>query len=158
MHTWSDTKKTRLTLQLGNQEWEGRDKETAIEHVLTCHSVTRLSLIALLSTSGHVFKYRRIFILGQKMSNCKSEQRANIKFLVKLKKSATETFQLWNLGIYVWSGNQATINVVEVNIISKTKKSTHESFKVQSHVDFLWYPGYCDGRVGTQWPDSKLAV
>jgi len=28
------------------------------------------------------------------MSDCKSEQRVNIEFLVKLKKSATETFQL----------------------------------------------------------------
>jgi len=28
------------------------------------------------------------------MSDCKSEQRVNIKFIVKLKKSATETFQL----------------------------------------------------------------
>jgi hypothetical protein len=28
------------------------------------------------------------------MSDCKSEQRINVKFLVKLKKSATETFQL----------------------------------------------------------------
>jgi len=51
----SDTKKTRLTLQLGNQEWEGKDKQTAIEHVLTCHSVTRLSSITLLSTSGRIF-------------------------------------------------------------------------------------------------------
>ena len=65
----------------------------ATEHVLTCHSVTRLSSIALLSTSGRIFKYRRVLILGQKMSDCKSE-RVNIKFLVKLKKSATETFQL----------------------------------------------------------------
>jgi hypothetical protein len=66
----------------------------AIEHVLTCHSVTRLSVIALLSTSGHIFKYRRVFTLGQKMSDCQSEQRDNIKFLGKVKKSATETFQL----------------------------------------------------------------
>ena len=65
----------------------------AIEHVLTCHSVTRLSSITLPSTSGHIFKYRRVLILGRKMSDCKSE-RVNIKFLVKLKKSATETFQL----------------------------------------------------------------
>ena len=72
---------------------EGRDKQTAIEHVLTCRSVTRLSSIALLSTSGRIFKYRRVLILGRKMSDCKSEQ-VNIKFLVKLKKSATETFQL----------------------------------------------------------------
>ena len=87
-------KKTRLTLQLGNQEREERDKQTAIEHVLTCHSVTRLSLIALLSTSGRIFKYRRVLILFRKISDCKSKQRVNIKFLVKLKKSATETFQL----------------------------------------------------------------
>jgi len=71
---WSDTKKTRLTLQLGNQEWEGRDKQTAIEHVLTYHSVTRLSLIGLLSTGGHIFKHRRVLILGRKMSDRKSEQ------------------------------------------------------------------------------------
>ena len=69
----SDTEKTRLTLQLGNQEWEGRDKQTAIEYVLTCHNVTRLSSIALLSTSGRIFKYRRVLILGRKMSDCKSE-------------------------------------------------------------------------------------
>jgi len=66
----------------------------ATEHVPTCHSITRLSLIALLSTSGRIFKYRHVLILGQKMPDCKSEQRVNIKFLVQLKKSATETFQL----------------------------------------------------------------
>jgi len=48
-----------------NQEWEGRDKQTAIEHVLACRSVTRLSSIALLSTSGHIFKCRRVLILGR---------------------------------------------------------------------------------------------
>jgi len=83
----------RLTLDFGNQEWEGRKKQTAIEHVLTCHSVTRLSSIALLSTSECTFKYRCVLILGQKMSDCKSEH-VNIKFLVKLKKTATKTFQL----------------------------------------------------------------
>ena len=30
-----------------------------------------------------------------------------------------------------------TINAVEVNIISKTKMSTHELFKVQGHVVFF---------------------
>ena len=85
-------KKTRLTLWLGKQDWVGRDRQTAIECVLTCHSVTSLSSIALLSTSGSIFKYRRV-ILGRKMSECKSE-RVNIKFLVKLKKSAKETFKL----------------------------------------------------------------
>jgi hypothetical protein len=65
-----------------------------IEHVLTCHRETTLNSIALLSTSGHVFKYRHFLTLGWKMLECKSEQRVNIKFLVKLKKSATETFQL----------------------------------------------------------------
>jgi len=39
------------------------------------------------------------------------------------------------------------------------KKTTHESFKVQGHVDyFLWYVGYSDCRVGTQRPDGKSAV
>ena len=37
---------------------------------------------------------RRVLILGRKMPHCKSEQRVNIKFLVKLKKSAMETFPL----------------------------------------------------------------
>jgi hypothetical protein len=35
-----------------------------------------------------------VVALGRKMSDSKSEQRVNIKFLVKFKKSATETFQL----------------------------------------------------------------
>ena len=87
-------KKTRLNLQLWNQERERRDKQTAIEYVLICHTMTTLSLIALLSTTGRIFKYRRVLILGRKMSDCRSEQRVNIKFLVKLKKSATECFQL----------------------------------------------------------------
>ena len=69
----------------------------AIEHVLTCHSVTRLSSITLLSTSGRIFRCRHVFILSLKMSDCKSE-RVNIKFLVKLKKSATETFHLLTEG------------------------------------------------------------
>ena len=65
----------------------------AIEHVLNCHSVRSLSSIASLSKSGRVFKYRRVLILGRKMSGCKREQ-FNIKFLVKLKKPAIESFQL----------------------------------------------------------------
>jgi hypothetical protein len=64
-----------------------------IEHVLNCHRETRLNSITLLSTSGRVFKYRRVLTLGRK-TECKSEQRVNIKFLVKLKKSVMETFQL----------------------------------------------------------------
>ena len=39
-------------------------------------------------------KHRRVLILDRKMSDCKSEQRVNIKFLVKLKKFATEAIQL----------------------------------------------------------------
>ena len=45
----------------------------AIEYVLTCNSVTRLSSIALLSTSGRIFKYRRVLIVGRKMSGGKRE-------------------------------------------------------------------------------------
>ena len=81
-YTRSDTKKTRLTLQLGNEEWEGRDKQMSIEYVLTCHSVTRLSLITLLRKSGCFFKYTRVLILGRKMSDCKSEQELTSNFLL----------------------------------------------------------------------------
>jgi hypothetical protein len=62
------------------------------EHVLTCHCETRLNSITLLNMDGRVFKYN-LFILSWKME-CKSEQRVNIKFLVKVKKFAMETFQL----------------------------------------------------------------
>ena len=50
-------------------------------------------MIALLSTSVRIFKHRHNLILGWKMSDCKSEQ-VNIKFLVKLKESVAEIFQL----------------------------------------------------------------
>ena len=73
----------------------GERKTDGYKHVLTCHSVTRLSSIALLSTSGPILKYRRVLILGRKMLDCKCEQGVNIKFLIKLKKSATKTFQLF---------------------------------------------------------------
>ena len=72
----------------------GKRQKTAIEHVLTCHNVTRFSSIALLGTSGRIFKYRHVLILGRKMLDCKSERRVNIKFLVKPKKSTTDTFKL----------------------------------------------------------------
>jgi len=94
MHTRSDTKKIRLTLQLGNQEWEGRDKQTAIEHVLTCHSVTRLSSIALLTTSGCIFKYRHILILGRKMLDCKSEMSTS-SFLLSWRNPRWKLFSYW---------------------------------------------------------------
>jgi len=92
--SYTHTHKKETNPLARNQEWERRDKQTALEHVLICHSVTKLSSIALLSTSGCIFKHRRVLILGRKMSDCKSEQRVNIKFLVKLKKSVAETFQL----------------------------------------------------------------
>jgi hypothetical protein len=40
--------------------------------------------------SGRVFKYRRFLTLGLKMLECKSEQRVNIKFLVKWHKRFSE--------------------------------------------------------------------
>jgi hypothetical protein len=83
------------------------------------------------------------------MLECKSEQRVNIKFLVKLKKSATETFQLLTEGY----GEESA---VEVSNISKTKKNKQMLFEVQSHVDyFLRYPGCCNGKVGSQRRDGN---
>jgi len=41
MYTRSDKKKERETNPITLEpDWEGRDKQTAIEHVLTCDSVT----------------------------------------------------------------------------------------------------------------------
>ena len=130
----------------------------ATEHVLTCHSVTRLSSIALLSTSGRVFKYRCVSILGRKISDCKSE-RANIMFLVKLKKSAMESFQLLT-GAY-GEDCMSRARVSEWNKRRSEGRETlkDESFEVQGNVDcFLRYPGYCDGRVDAQRRDGKTAV
>ena len=72
-HIRGPTQKTRLTPQFGKKEWEGRDKQTATEFFLTCHSVTSFSSIALLSTSERNLKYRRVLIFGRKMSDCKNE-------------------------------------------------------------------------------------
>ena len=45
-------------------------------------------------------------------------------------------------------------NAVEVNVISKTKKSTHESFEVQGHVVFFDIQGI----VMAEWVPSGQTV
>jgi hypothetical protein len=93
-HTRSYTKKNENN-PITREPRVGGGRQTDSYRICSdCHSVTKFSSIVLLITSGHIFKYRRVLILGRKMSDCKSEQRVNIKFLVKLKKSAMETFQL----------------------------------------------------------------
>ena len=101
-----------------------------MEHVLTCYSVTRLSSAALLSTSGRVFKYRRVLILGRKMSECKSDQGVNINFLVKLKKSATENFQLLTEAY----GEDCVSRARMLNGTNGFRKAEKASFEVQGHV------------------------
>ena len=87
---------------LGNQEWEGRDKQTAVEHVLTCHSVTRPSAIALLSTSGRIFKYSRVLILGRKMSDCKVNNELKTSFLLNGRIQGRKRFNYWlKLGVKI---------------------------------------------------------
>jgi hypothetical protein len=88
------------------------------------------------------------------MLECKSEQRVNIKFLVKLKKSATETLQL-----LAEAYGEECMSRARVFEWHKRFSGGRENFEVQGHVDcFLRYPGYCNGRVGSQWPDGKSAV
>ena len=60
----------------------------------------------------------------------------------------------WNWDIYVWSRNQATINAVEVSIISKTKKSMNELCEVQGHVVFFDIQGI----VMAKWAPSGQTV
>jgi hypothetical protein len=57
-------------------------------------SMTSFILFALLGNSGRVFWCRCVVALGRKMSESKSGRRVNITFLVKLKQSAKESFQL----------------------------------------------------------------
>ena len=89
-HKKDETNPTARETRVG-----GERKTDDFRNVLTCHSVTSLSSIALLRSSGRIFKYRCVLFLGRKMSDCKSEQGVNIKFLVKMKKFETETFQLF---------------------------------------------------------------
>ena len=70
-----------------------------------------------------------------------------------------DNYLWWNLDIYVWYGNQATINAVEVNIISKTKKkhawvirSSRPCWLFSLISRVLWWQS------GTQWPEGKSAV
>jgi hypothetical protein len=57
------------------QERKGKKKkQTAVERVMTCHSITSLSSIALLSTCVCISKYRSVLILDKKMLDSKHEQ------------------------------------------------------------------------------------
>jgi hypothetical protein len=85
------------------------------------------------------------------MSDCKSEQRVNIKFLVKLKKSAMETFQLLTEAYSEDCMSRA-------RVFEWHKRFSEGRESVIDDDCFLRYPEYCDGRVGTQWPDGKSAV
>jgi hypothetical protein len=69
----------------------GRERRT--EGYKTCSDLSQCYK-AQLDRFGRIFKHKRVLILGRKMSDCKSEQRLNIKFLLKLKKPTTETLQL----------------------------------------------------------------
>ena len=93
---------------------------------MTCQSVTRVSSIALLSTSGRIFIYRRVLILGRKMSDCKCKQRVNIKFLVKMKKSVTEKFQLLT-EVYV----QDCMSRARVSYLHKSFSESREILKAE---------------------------
>jgi hypothetical protein len=86
------------------------------------------------------------------MSDCKSEQRVNIKFLVKLKKSATETFQLLTEAY-----REDCMSRARVFEWHKRFSEGREIVKDDDRPGRR-YPGYCDGRVGTQRPDGKSAV
>jgi hypothetical protein len=86
------------------------------------------------------------------MLDCKSKQQVNIKFLVKLKKSATETFQLLTEAY-----GEDCMSCARVFEWHKRFSEGRESVKDDD------CPGrpriaVTNGRVGTQWPDGKSAV
>jgi len=78
-----------------NQEWERRDKQTAIGHVLTCHNVTRLSAIALFSTSGRIFKYRRVLINCRKVSDFKLNNELTPSFVLNWRNQGRKRYNYW---------------------------------------------------------------
>jgi len=64
-------------------------------------------------------------------------------------------FKGLNLGIYVWSGNWATINAVEVNIISKTKKARMSCSKFKAMLIVFFD---IQGIVMAEWVTSGQTV
>ncbi|GFX20095.1 HTH_48 domain-containing protein [Trichonephila clavipes] len=65
-----------------------------VEEVLNFACHVRIVLLKWCSKSTASLSEHVELHSAGKMSNVKTEQRINIKFLVKLKKSATETFQM----------------------------------------------------------------
>ena len=64
------------------------------------------------------------------MSECKSDQGVNINFLVKLKKSATENFQLLTEAY----GEDCVSRARMLNGTNGFRKTEKASFEVQGHV------------------------
>lgn len=68
-------KKTRMTLRSLETE-SGRveiKKQTAIKDVSTTDNVRKFSsIVSVGTTTWRIFRYKRVFALGQKMSDCKS--------------------------------------------------------------------------------------
>ena len=69
------------------------------------------------------------------MSDCKSEQRVNIKFLVKLKKSAMETFQLLTEAYSADCKSCACVFEWHKQFSEGRESLKDESFEIQGHVD-----------------------
>jgi hypothetical protein len=83
------------------------------------------------------------------MLECKSEQRVNIKFLVK---SSTETFQLLTEAY----GEEC---MSRARVFEWQKRFLEGRESVKNDIDcYLRYPGYYNCRVGSQRRDGKLEV
>lgn len=64
------------------------------EYIVTCHREKALNYTFFFSTSGRAFENKSFFPSCRKILECRTERQVNIKFLLKLKKSATKCLQL----------------------------------------------------------------
>jgi len=69
------------------------------------------------------------------MTECKSEQQVNIKFLVKLKKSATGTFQLLTEAYDEDCMSRARVSEWHKRFSEDRESLKDESCEVQGHFD-----------------------
>jgi hypothetical protein len=124
---------------------EGSDKQPAVQHVLPCHSVTTLSSIAVLGTSGRIFKSRCVLKPVGKCRTAKVKIELISSFFLNWTNLRSRFWNYWLTLSYVWSVKQTIINVLKHNRISSPKTQ-------------VWVVGsslHSDIAVGNQRPDGK---
>jgi len=123
----------------------------------TCSDLSqcyRLSAIALISTSGRIFKYRRVLILGRKMLDFKLNKELTSSFLLNWRNQRRKRFNYWlNLGVKIACLVHACLN--STNDFWKSEKAWKMMIAQDVHAQFYrwqhWKSARCclkDRRLG----------